>query len=162
MSDKTKEFTDYIKQDFNVVEDYKESKEITPKEMKKTNKDRPKIYQHTSGGGHPLIMSKDIPPKKLKEDLSFVLATIVAMDIERRPLTRSAREIIFKNIANISKALSQHEALKKRIMKLVDDYAYCNYGTGISLSTRQSEEIRLKLLQLLEEDKVWKIIGRSI
>ena len=34
MSDKTKDFTDYIKQDFDVVEDYKASKEITPKELK--------------------------------------------------------------------------------------------------------------------------------
>ena len=32
MSDKLKKFTNYIKQDFDVVEDYKASKEIAPKE----------------------------------------------------------------------------------------------------------------------------------
>ena len=32
MSDKTKNFQEFMKQDFNVVEDYKASKEITPKE----------------------------------------------------------------------------------------------------------------------------------
>ena len=35
MKDKTKDFQEYIKQDFNVVEDYKASKEITPKEALK-------------------------------------------------------------------------------------------------------------------------------
>ena len=132
MSDKTKEFQEFIKQDFNVVEDYKESEDMIVKE------ELHNIFMNVTG-----------------------VQSVTAYD---------------KSVANIEKALSQHEALVKGVEALVEkaennitvnfissydgkpDCKLCkSLFEGMKSATYSTsfEDIILQdLKQLLEEDKV--------
>ena len=119
MSDKTKDFQEFIKQDFDVVEDYKASKDLTPKD------ELHKIFENITG-----------------------VQSVTAYD---------------KSVANIEKALSQHEALVKGVQSLVEKYdAYIEQKEGVlpfgvEYTDEDFENERLRFIkdlkQLLEEDK---------
>jgi hypothetical protein len=118
---KTKGFTNFIKQDFDIVKDYKNaSKDLTAKEA------LDKLYKL----------------ELIDQEGNFYNVNEY----------HNSEEIVI-----ISKALDKLETLEKRdtpmkdkILKLVNDYTFCNNGVGLSLSTRQSEEIRANLLNLLD------------
>ena len=85
---------------------------------------------------------------KEKDDLSFIQATIIAMDIERRPLTGRARDMVSEKIVNISTTRSQHKALVKGVSEYIELLEGLVSSPVIRIRTIE------KLKQLLEEEKV--------
>jgi rRNA maturation endonuclease Nob1 len=58
--DKIKDFQEFIKQDFDVVEDYKASKELTPKEALNTLTNRSYEYVHISYNDKKAVKVREI------------------------------------------------------------------------------------------------------
>jgi hypothetical protein len=57
---------------------------------------------------------------KCKDDLSFIQATIIAMDVERRPLTGTSRDMVSDKLGNINQALTDYTKQTEMLVEFID------------------------------------------